>query len=313
MSLPLIVTENKGMLQPVKFLGQGSYGAVFLYYSPSIATYYICKFYYPVPKKLKTIEHELEIMDKIYDLLNGCQPYIICYVDKIQLFPSSSSNGDYGNLFSILSVLNTKDVLDPSTPIYGNISQYVAGYELSYYVFYSEMDCFVFLKQIFFTLDQLHSKDMIHSDIKPENIIFNTENQLFVLIDFGLACLQNACHTSPVRGTYFYTPNKLLTLGLNLSSVTLNDRKFQDVYGIMVSVYKLVNKRHPYQHIPRPNQVGKYLNDENTYQVSTSPFPSINILLDYFFFSYLNYDYHLVANFFTAANWLIYLDALPWQ
>ena len=40
------------------------------------------------------------------------------------------------------------------------------------------------LKEIIEILDQVHSQDIIHRDIKPQNIMLNPDGKL-VLIDFG--------------------------------------------------------------------------------------------------------------------------------
>ena len=41
--------------------------------------------------------------------------------------------------------------------------------------------------QMFQQLHYLHSKEILHLDIKPENMMYNNESNKFLLIDFGLS------------------------------------------------------------------------------------------------------------------------------
>ena len=52
---------------------------------------------------------------------------------------------------------------------------------------FNEKDIFMFLIQLIKQLKELHSIGYIHNDIKPENIMFDKENNRFTLIDFGLS------------------------------------------------------------------------------------------------------------------------------
>ena len=50
---------------------------------------------------------------------------------------------------------------------------------------FSEEEVSTFLKQILPVLDYIHSKDVVHRDISPDNLISRTTDNLPVLIDFG--------------------------------------------------------------------------------------------------------------------------------
>jgi casein kinase II subunit alpha len=45
----------------------------------------------------------------------------------------------------------------------------------------------LYLKQLLIALDFCHSRGIIHRDVKPSNIVIDTENQQLCLIDFGLS------------------------------------------------------------------------------------------------------------------------------
>ena len=53
----------------------------------------------------------------------------------------------------------------------------------------NEEDTSIIMKQIFSSLNYIHSQNYIHRDLKPENILFRERNNLssLVIIDFGLS------------------------------------------------------------------------------------------------------------------------------
>jgi len=321
MSVPIINTPN-GLLFPVKFLGKGSFGAVYLYQTYANVllppTYHVCKFFYPIAKKVKSIHNEINVMNNIYKLLDGCHEYLICHTSKLEIPPS---NDYYQDIFNFLKT-HSREILDPTISIYGYISNYIEGPELSKYIFNSQEDCANYITQLFDALCILHSKGIVHSDIKPENIVFNDKIQKFVIIDFGLSCIypqekslthkqllvrdevSTSCSRSTdIRGTALYTPNKLIHARASANKqgkvLTSNERKFQDIYGVMVSLFKLINYTYPYNTIIINN---RYFSDERTYKQSETSFPLIDKILNYFFDTYLYNDYNYVCNLFTAET-----------
>ena len=43
------------------------------------------------------------------------------------------------------------------------------------------------MKQLLEALQEVHAHDIVHMDIKPENIIYDANNGILKVIDFGLA------------------------------------------------------------------------------------------------------------------------------
>lgn len=73
-------------------------------------------------------------------------------------------------------------------------------------------DCHVLWKQMSSALAYLHANSVTHDDVKPENIMWHSEGQRSVLIDFGAAL---NCTVQPVElfnpsGTPPYVPPEFL-------------------------------------------------------------------------------------------------------
>ena len=77
----------------------------------------------------------------------------------------------------------------------------------------SERDTAIVMKQLFIVLNYLRSKEMIHRDVKPENIMFirdNTSQIKIKLIDFGLAIHNSKREGVKKGGTAGYVAPEIL-------------------------------------------------------------------------------------------------------
>jgi serine/threonine protein kinase len=132
---------------------------------------------------------EVDFLIELSDINNavGCYPHISCYYETIR------------------------------TPEYVYIiMEYIAGKELHVYVKNARRDkikdaiydtLLQILKQILQALAYIHSKNIVHADIKPENILIKDKDYVAVLIDFGLSCrsnVENSCHK--LVGTLDFLP-----------------------------------------------------------------------------------------------------------
>ena len=65
------------------------------------------------------------------------------------------------------------------------VEEYIAGKNLAQLNVISPQQCLVLLSSLLKALQNIHHQNMIHRNLKPENIIIRASDQLPVLIDFG--------------------------------------------------------------------------------------------------------------------------------
>lgn len=95
------------------------------------------------------------------------------------------------------------------------------------------------LKQICAALDYAHAQDVIHLDLKPSNILFDTQGNALVA-DFGLAkLLQNATHVKADTnvGTQAYMPPEQFFGG--------DAGPFSDVYALGMTLHEMLTGEVP--------------------------------------------------------------------
>jgi serine/threonine protein kinase len=99
-----------------------------------------------------------------------------------------------------------------------------------------------FFKQLLLALSSLHDHDVVHRDVKPENILLNRRRTRLALSDFGFAChapsgmeLRRAC------GTLRYCAPELLH-----ESPRYDGRKV-DVWAAGVTLYVMLFGGHPFR------------------------------------------------------------------
>jgi serine/threonine protein kinase/class 3 adenylate cyclase len=114
---------------------------------------------------------------------------------------------------------------------------------------FSESEIIVWLMQMAQVLEYLHSLNIMHRDISPENIMFSEERNLPVLIDFGLVndavsglfsddtVVGDDSHTATVVGKFGYSPPEQIRLGRCYPS--------SDLYALGVTALVLMTGKHP--------------------------------------------------------------------
>ncbi|CAD8070940.1 unnamed protein product [Paramecium sonneborni] len=120
------------------------------------------------------------------------------------------------------------------------VQEYLEGKTLSQFIKTVDMEE-THIKQIVIELlnsiSYLHSQDIIHRDIKPDNIIITTEGQV-KLIDFGLSSHSESKLSYDKCGTLLFMAPEMIFKQPYLKSV--------DIWSCGIIAYQLINKKHPF-------------------------------------------------------------------
>jgi serine/threonine protein kinase len=134
------------------------------------------------------------------------------------------------------------------------IMQYIKGGTLKEYLNKYKIISENKVKEIIFYLlnavEYLHKNEIVHRDIKLENIMLENENDLksLKLIDFGLSISindtdNNEYTNTHLCGTFLYMPPELLT---NKEIHKYNSIKERDIWAIGITMYRLLYNKHPF-------------------------------------------------------------------
>ncbi|KAA6371456.1 MAG: putative NEK protein kinase, partial [Streblomastix strix] len=113
--------------------------------------------------------------------------------------------------------------------------------------------CWEFVSSIITAVNQLHVNDIIHGDLKPENVLL-TEDIKVKLADFGLSrkLQQGKEYMTHLGGTTFYLPPELLqiqSVQTDAEGRQLQKRqqtKAADIWAIGIMLYELLAQHHPF-------------------------------------------------------------------
>tara|TARA_R110000824_G_scaffold352880_1_gene539965 strand:+ start:223 stop:1311 length:1089 start_codon:yes stop_codon:yes gene_type:complete len=74
-----------------------------------------------------------------------------------------------------------------------------------------------YAKQILQCLQAVHAQNIIHCDLKPENIVLTKKEESVKVIDFGSSCYVSTKNHSYIQSRYYRSPEIILALGYNSS------------------------------------------------------------------------------------------------
>ena len=94
------------------------------------------------------------------------------------------------------------------------------------------------------SLSYLHRLDIIHRDVKLENILISSEPRAVKLADFGYA--KFATETNKPAGTSFYQAPEVLNAQLCSGQLTMEESKKSDVFSLGVVLFYLICGRPPF-------------------------------------------------------------------
>lgn len=188
----------------IKLLGAGSFGYVVKAMDLQRDELVAIKIQKNV-KDFDIFESEIENLKKIS---NDCDN-LVCIKDY----------GIYnGNIYIVMDFIEGD-----------NLRKFVEKYKTNVFVLHRMLE--KLFKQLIKAVKKLHSKNMAHMDIKPENIMVDKNEKLF-LVDLGLACISEPC----IGGTKKYMPPDIPFVA------SVKDRQSADVWSLAASLAVLLDE-----------------------------------------------------------------------
>ena len=162
------------------------------------------------------------------------------------------------------------------------IMEYAKGGELSTVIKEDGLDeekCKFYFMQIYSAIQYIHSKNVIHRDLKPNNILFlDEEKTKIVIIDFGISGISNGNNSDIIKaGTIRYMPPEMCDKNNYSSNAKI------DMWALGIILYLLFYGKFPFEGKNIDQIIEKIikqpLNIPKNKKISESLFKLINALL----------------------------------
>jgi hypothetical protein len=209
----------------IKQLGEGGFGTVFLALDNKNGNTVVIKVMENTPSSKNEYTDMLDVKSK-------CHEFFPCVIERIEngklAYIVMESSPEYKDMFEY--------ILD------GRIPAMITGDDGI-----EKQTVVNVFSNIVRAVQYLHSIDMVHSDLKPENVLVNIETGDIKIIDFGVACRGPHCQIAPneFKGTPIYFDPELhrkLRRGLTL---TTEDLKRGDVWAVGMIIYAAITMNVP--------------------------------------------------------------------
>lgn len=205
--------SNRSNFTNVAKIGSGSFGEVFSAENKVTNDTVVVKV---LPKdriRRQAIENEARILKH---LKSQCSPFILYYLDFFE---------DYNDYYLV--------------------TEFLSGYiTLENFILNSEsINPFSFpslANRLISGLIQIHRLNVVHNDIKPENIMINPKNLNIKYIDFGLSCYASECESFNIAGTPHYIAPELLFKRTQPFTFAL--RKQSDIWSLGLTLVFMLLK-----------------------------------------------------------------------
>jgi len=227
-----------------KQLGKGSFGTAFL------ATHIASKKVVVVKKSndkihlnefaLQEVEGEVNFLKSFASAHGGCNPYIACYYDSF--IDRDSLENDKHQTCRLCHTAG--DVEDEcklhKVGTYCIVMEYIQGKSLFDLMGKLDEETVWYMAQdLLRGLKDIHCRGVLHNDIKPDNVMFDTLSKQVKFVDFGLSCIKEKRSDKCSGGTAgyiapevedLYEPrfrderSDVYALGIALAEVVLNEQ-----------------------------------------------------------------------------------------
>ena len=206
-----IITKNSFEL--IKIIGKGGFGKVWKVYQKKYKKIYAMKEMSKIKiidkKGMNYVKKERELLSKIY------HPFIINMYYSFQ---------DKDNLYLIMDYLKGGDL----------------RYNFEKNKGFTEEQTKFIVSCIILALEYIHNNSIIHRDVKPDNLIFNSDGYI-KLSDFGIANMynKNKNNSKETSGTIGYISPEVLN-GLNHDFTV-------DYFALGIIIYEILVGNRPYK------------------------------------------------------------------
>lgn len=130
----------------------------------------------------------------------------------------------------------------------------------------AESDWFRLAEHLFTALRKAHMHDIMHRDVKPQNIMFDEIERVFILIDFGLAAREDCLRLGTRAGskTLSQAEKKLGTLLYQAPEQIESDPStFSDIFAAGVVLYQALDGLNPW--IKNASSAGEEIFDKSIF------------------------------------------------
>lgn len=210
----------------LQFLGSGSYGEIYKVDTPE-GIYALKIMINPRKSDRERIFQEYQLVRKLHS------PYIVKYEDLFEC--QYRGQPTWCLLMEYFDGTNLYDYIVENRSRKKRYSQ--NGILERYWM---ELDD-LFLKvsrQLFSALYELHRHELVHSDIKPDNILYNGEKIL--LIDMGFICQSGWCFEN------MGTPGYMAPEQIDYFRFTYPDHRPRDIWAAGITLFELISGKCPY-------------------------------------------------------------------
>jgi serine/threonine-protein kinase len=132
---------------------------------------------------------------------------------------------------------------------YDLVMDYIEGKNLDEFNGYTVLDYAKIFLQVSKALRYIHARNIVHGDIKPNNIIVSSTGKA-TLVDFGFSC-KTGTRISSIKGTRDYIAPEQVDGGV------LDERT--DIYNLGAAMYKLLAGRPLPALIPEPTSDAHFI------------------------------------------------------
>ena len=239
-SLKVGTLLENGKYRIEKAIGQGGFGMTYLGEQVNLGRKVAIKEFY-----MKEYCNRDEGNSKIYTLSQGSSELVERFRVKFVKEARSLARLRHPNIVSIIDIFEENDTAYYVMEFHegGSLAEKVKNAPLP------EADAVKYIRQIASALEYVHSKQMMHLDVKPANILLDGDGNA-ILIDFGLAKQYDndgrQTSTTPIGISHGYAPMEQYKNG-GVSEFS----PVSDIYSLGATLYKLVTGLTP----PEANDV----------------------------------------------------------